>query len=172
MIAHAAFSDPRLHQAALIGLRKMLKNRLLMQPGETLLKIRLSPPFFWCLLALAMRSSDGRVGDVLQRVAHKAVCDEAVLAVRTVGWAGFWEQWCLKLALTDTPPKEADALVQMLEELPLIRGIKDVPDNVEPDTYEESDSEEDETNWGKIMTYADWMTKAPPFAARLIEGRL
>lgn len=168
-VARAAFTDPRVHRACLTGLRKMLKRRILMPPGEAHLNVRLSLPFFWCLLAIAIKSSEG---GAIRQAAHDAVCGEAELAVRTAGWAGFWEQWCLKLVLSDAVPREAESLVRMVENLPLIRGDDTVVATGQLEACGESEQTSDEEGWGVVMTRPDWKANAPPFAARLVDGSL
>jgi hypothetical protein len=171
-VAQAAFTDPRLHRACSIGLQKMLKGRILMQPGEALLNIRLSAPFFWCLLAIAIGRRGGEEDSEHERVARDAILGEAQRAARTAGWAGFWEQWCLKLALAGDSPVEAKPLVRILENLPLIRGGEAVGATGRLEAWEEAVSTTDKEDEAATMTRPDWMEDAPPFAARLIGGGL
>jgi hypothetical protein len=120
LVEKAAWDDLRFRRALAVRVKEYLRERVLFIPGEQWIP-RFSSGAFWTLIGLS------EIGEVSGQKAFismlAAIREEARRHVLYEGWAGFWDQWLIRVAREQWPlafEQEKDMFSRALLALPLV----------------------------------------------------
>jgi len=120
VVEKGAWNDLRFQRTLAAVVKGYLRERVLFIPGEYWMP-HFSAGAFWALIGLA------EIGDAPGQKAYLqmlgAVREEARRHVLREGWAGFWDQWLIRVAREQWPlafEQEKDMFCRALSALPLV----------------------------------------------------
>ena len=128
LVAQTAWADPAFRHEVAWRIHRRQRDRLPLSDGS-ICPVMLQPETFWVLLALCdirpgkhwLRSSERLRARQADRMRH-------IARVQTLGgqWAGFWDQWIIRMACQQWPQayqRQPGGFRQALGRMPLMRGV-------------------------------------------------
>jgi hypothetical protein len=120
LVEKAAWDDLLFRRALASRVKEYLRERVLFIPGEPWMP-RFSAGAFWALIGLSETGEAPGQRAFINMVA--AIRDEARRHVLHEGWAGFWDQWLIRVARDQWPlafEQDTDMFSRALLALPLV----------------------------------------------------
>lgn len=120
LVEKAAWDDLRFRRALAVRVKEYLRERVLFIPGEPWMP-RFSAGAFWTLIGLSETGEAPGQKAFINMLT--LIREEARRHVLNEGWAGFWDQWLIRVAREQWPlafEQDSDMFSRALLALPLV----------------------------------------------------